>query len=286
MRQRQKDGYVGTIAKQSRQLVAYLIIEALLPNRAYLIEDAFAFSCLQEHIYFSFCHLSCLWFSKQRFLYPNKVKLSIRHLPILILKSFLHASFLSECIKITWSSTTRDATIGLRSILRRIMPPKKNTLDWKCRNCKLSAEAILGDLAYKADWKGLNLVHERLCQGLSSKNEPLGLPSDCPACRKPIGKTRTPLGPTPSAWETHWRKCQSGLPLSDTFGLQEIRGQFQKYLLPSLDMNAKFGLLLSSRAVVLDDTHLKSLAENLRLNPVQAAYKTKDLVMKYREEFS
>ncbi|CAI0655359.1 unnamed protein product [Colletotrichum noveboracense] len=165
------------------------------------------------------------------------------------------------------------------------MPPK--TIDkshWRCSQCGRSGPEVIGKRRIQTgSWHGENLAHERLCQGRDPEDRPLGLPPVCPACRKRLARDGEP---TAAVWEGHWKTCQPRYRLSDSFTLRHIRAIFEKHQLPTTNMNADFGNILTRQATLVDDRELSKLARKWEMDPLAAITEAKTSLVRYRTEFS
>ncbi|GKT52626.1 uncharacterized protein ColSpa_12807 [Colletotrichum spaethianum] len=159
---------------------------------------------------------------------------------------------------------------------------------WRCKHCKRRGDEVVSEKnAATGDFKGEHLVHERLCQGLDQDGHPLGLPAICPACNRVIGtRDRKDREPTPKMWMNHWLRCQPAYPLTDNFTLRNILQMFSKYLLPTTDMNAKFGNILSRKVALDDDKHLLHLEQQWKRDELTAAKGADDVISQYRSDFA
>lgn len=151
---------------------------------------------------------------------------------------------------------------------------------WTCKHCGLPAKDVVGArTATQADLRGEHLVHQRLCLGVGVDGDPLGLPRECPACLHAFQE------PTPKAWLCHWARCQPEKKLTDTYTLKEIRLDFSRHLLPSTDMNGKFGLVLSRRMPLWHDKELLSIQASLGGDQLKSVYAANGLLQSLRDEF-
>ncbi|KAK2007158.1 hypothetical protein LZ32DRAFT_695593 [Colletotrichum eremochloae] len=162
---------------------------------------------------------------------------------------------------------------------------RKRKSGWSCSHCGRPGNQVVGQKkAETGDWKGEHLVHQRLCQGCDENGRPLGLPVVCPACIKPIGTGRQE--PTPKAWMNHWMRCQPELTLTDDFTLRNIHATFSKDLLPTTDLNGKFGNILSRKCPLWYDKELLQLQEKWNRDEVTAANGAANAMPQYRADFS
>ncbi|GKT61234.1 hypothetical protein ColTof4_01321 [Colletotrichum tofieldiae] len=156
---------------------------------------------------------------------------------------------------------------------------------WRCKHCKRRGDEVVSKKnAATGNFKGEHLVHERLCQGLDQDGRPLGLPVICPACIRAIATSDQE--PTPKAWMNHWLRCQPGYPLNGEFTLRDIRREFSKDCLPTTDMNAKFGNILSRTVALRGDKELRQLKKQWKRDELTAAKGADDVISQYRSDFA
>ncbi|KAI1818916.1 hypothetical protein F4861DRAFT_528685 [Xylaria intraflava] len=150
------------------------------------------------------------------------------------------------------------------------MPSNRN---WRCSVCSRTV-AELGI----STRSGQHLQHQRLCQGNNAAGQPLGVVSQCFLCDY-VSNAPDNTQLLVKHYKTH------AIAITDEHNLEWLRHQYQRHVLPDVDLNGAWGTVYSRKSVFSAYPELKSVLERTQRFPAEARPCRSRYLAEYREKF-
>ncbi|KAH8884130.1 hypothetical protein GQ53DRAFT_405355 [Thozetella sp. PMI_491] len=160
------------------------------------------------------------------------------------------------------------------------MGRRQTIITWRCQCCHESAAAVTNYQRHH----GLHHAHQALCRGLSPDGHPLGIMMTCvvPGC------SYRPSPPSSAgAWQKHYLRTHKTKLGGQIATLADLQLVFNKDLLPTVDLNARFGLFYTRGSPVTGDPALLQIQHEYIADPMGTTCKhLTRLLEDYRKTFS